>query len=493
MKILALTPQLPYPPMQGTTLRNFYLLRELGQRHEISLLTFFQPGDTLGADSPLHAFCREIRTVPAPPRRGLAQRALTSVISALPDMALRLPSAQFAAALREWLASERFDVIQVEGIEMAAYGLQVRREAASRQGGVRAGLSPSPAPHLGGAGRPPRSQLEAVSRRARLVFDDHNAEYVLQRSAFQSDVRRPARWHAALYSFVQWQKLAHYERQVLRAHDAVAAVSQTDAHALQRIAPGLVVNVVPNGVDTDEFAPTGPRLPFGPAGEAASGDPHPVLGLPPDRPEPGPRAGGLQVAGTAVQTSERVPPSPPTPLPLHGRGGADLVFTGKMDYRPNIDAALWFAEEIMPRVRAQAPASRFIIVGQQPHARLAPLAQRDDVVLTGWVEDVRPYIASAAVYVAPLRMGGGTRLKVLQAMSMARPIVSTTLGCDGLSVQSGREALLADTPEAFAEAVVRLLHDEALCRQLGAQARQLAIAQYDWRRIGPLMEACYAA
>jgi glycosyltransferase involved in cell wall biosynthesis len=90
-------------------------------------------------------------------------------------------------------------------------------------------------------------------------------------------------------------------------------------------------------------------------------------------------------------------------------------------------------------------------------------------------------------------MGGGTRLKVLQAMSMARPIVSTTLGCDGLSVQSGREALLADSPEAFAEAVVRLLHDEALCRQLGAQARQLAIAQYDWRRIGPLMEACYAA
>jgi polysaccharide biosynthesis protein PslH len=381
-------------------------------------------GEALGADSPLYAFCSAIRTVPAPPRRGLALRALTSLVSPLPDMALRLPSAAFAAALRAWLAAEDFDIIQVEGIEMAAYGLQARRAG------------------------------------TRLVFDDHNAEYVLQRSAFQSDARRPSRWHAALYSFVQWQKLARYERHVLWNHDAVAAVSQTDARALQKIAPGLTVHVVPNGVDTEEFAPAGPPQ--------IDGVPDPQA-TPSDRP--------LLSHDTA-----------------EGQGlSADLVFTGKMDYRPNVDAVLWFAAEILPRVRAQVPAARFVIVGQQPHARLAPLAALAGVLLTGWVEDVRPYIAGAAVYVAPLRMGGGTRLKVLQAMSMAKPIVSTTLGCDGLSVQSGREALLADTPDAFAAAVVRLLRDPALGRQLGTQARELAIAQYDWRRIGPLMEACYAA
>jgi len=324
-------------------------------------------------------------------------------------MALRLPSADFAAELRAWLAEEPFDIIQVEGIEMAAYGLQARKDGA----------------------------------RAQLVFDDHNAEYVLQRSAFRSDVRRPARWHAALYSFVQWQKLARYERGVMRAHDAVAAVSQTDARALQLLAPGLAVHVVPNGVDTDEFAP------------ALAG----VLG---------------QVAGAAL-------------------AAADLVFTGKMDYRPNVDAVLWFADEILPRVRAEVPAARFVVVGQQPHARLAPLAAREGVLLTGRVADVKPYIAAAAVYVAPLRMGGGTRLKVLQAMSLAKPIVSTTLGCDGLSIRHGREALLADTPGDFAAAVVRLLREPALGRTLGAQARALAVAQYDWRSIGPRMEACYAA
>ena len=322
-------------------------------------------------------------------------------------MALRLPSAAFAAALRAWLAAEDFDIIQVEGIEMAAYGLQ------ARQAGTR------------------------------LVFDDHNAEYVLQRSAFQSDARRPSRWHAALYSFVQWQKLARYERQVLWNHDAVAAVSQTDARALQQIAPGLIVHVVPNGVDTEEFAP----------------------------------------AGRLLSTWCRTPGDPSDPLssPMirqRTQGPEDLVFTGKMDYRPNIDAVLWFAEAILPRVRAQVPAARFVIVGQQPHARLAPLAARDDVLLTGWVEDVKPYIAGAAVYVAPLRMGGGTRLKVLQAMSMAKPIVSTTLGCDGLSVQSGREALLADTPDAFAAAVVRLLRDPALgaaAGRAGARAGHRAV------------------
>ena len=416
MKILALTPQLPYPPMQGTTLRNFYLLRELARRHELSLLTFVQANEVLNADSPLYAFCRAIRTVPAPPRRGLAQRALTSLTSPLPDMALRLPSANFTEALRAWLAEDDFDIIQVEGIEMASYGLQARK---------------------------------FYGTRARLVFDDHNAEYVLQRSAFQADARRPSRWHAALYSFVQWQKLARYERDVMRAHDAVAAVSQTDAHALQQIAPGLTVHVVPNGVDTAEFAPR------------------------PDR---------MQDSRDVLPTNSQSPNST-----------TDLVFTGKMDYRPNIDAVFWFAGEILPRVRAQVPAARFAIVGQQPHARLAPLAARDGVLLTGWVPDVKPYIAAAAVYVAPLRMGGGTRLKVLQAMSLAKPIVSTSLGCDGLSIQSGREALLADTPDAFAAAVLRLLHDPALGQQLGAQARALAIARYDWRIIGPLMEACYAA
>ena len=226
---------------------------------------------------------------------------------------------------------------------------------------------------------------------------------------------------------------------MLYTHDAVAAVSESDAAALRRLAPDKEIDVVPNGVDTQAYAPSAARA-----------------------------AGDCATAATV-----------------------DLVFTGKMDYRPNVDAALWFADEILPRVRAQVPNARFVVVGQNPHSRLQPLARRAAVWLTGQVDDIRPYVAGACVYVAPLRMGGGTRLKVLQAMAMAKPIVSTTLGCNGIQAQDGREALLADSPQNFAAAVVRLTRDEALRRELGAHARALAVARYDWSHIAPLMEALY--
>ncbi|MBI1800584.1 MAG: glycosyltransferase [Chloroflexi bacterium] len=399
MRLLFLTPQLPYPPMQGTSLRNFYLMRELARRHDVSLLTFLQPGDQWDAASPLHQICRAVRAVPAPPRRSLLARAFAAMASPLPDMALRLSSPDFARALLEWVEREPFDGVQVEGIEMAPYGLMLKRQ------------------------------------RVRLVFDDHNAEYALQHSAFRADARAPLRWHAVLYSLIQWQKLACYERAVLGGHDAIAAVSDADARALAALGPGKPITVVPNGVDTEEYAPQG-----------------------------------------------------------EAKGGAcALVFTGKMDYRPNVDAALWFAEEILPRVRARLRQARFVIVGQQPHARLAALGRRSDVLITGAVPDVRPYIAGAAVYVAPLRMGSGTRLKLLQAMAMAAPVVSTTLGCDGLGVQDGREALLADSASAFADAVIRLAQDPDLRRALAARARQHVVEQVDWQSIAPRLEPLYAA
>ncbi|MBI5880294.1 MAG: glycosyltransferase [Chloroflexi bacterium] len=422
MRILLLTPQLPYPPLQGTTLRNYYILRELSRRHRVSLLSFIQAGDELTPDSPLHGLCETIRTVPAPPPRPLSVRARDSLLAPQPDMALRLASDAMLAAAREMVAGG-FDVIQAEGIEMAGYTMQLKSD------GVR----------------------------ARTVFDDHNAEYVLQRSAYEADRWRPARWHAALYSLVQWAKLAAYERRVLLAHDAAAAVSDVDAAALRQIASAREIVVVPNGVDTDEYAP----------------------GVEPAVP---PRADGVE--------------APTRELPfdtLRARPGESLVFTGKMDYRPNVDAALWFADEIMPLVRAQAPAARFVIVGQQPHARLAALTGRADVTLTGRVDDVKPYIAQAAVYVAPLRMGGGTRFKVLQAMAMAAPIVATTFGASGIGAQDGRELLIADTPRDFAAAVLRLLGDADLRRQIGAHARQLAVERYDWRTIGPLLEQLYVS
>ena len=174
---------------------------------------------------------------------------------------------------------------------------------------------------------------------------------------------------------------------------------------------------------------------------------------------------------------------------------ACLVFTGKMDYRPNVDAVLWFADEVLPLIREAAPDVRLQIVGLNPHPRLERLRALAAVEITGGVPDTRPYIHHAAVYIIPMRIGGGTRFKALEAMACGQAIVSTRLGIEGIPVTDGQELLLADTPAGFAAAVLRLIGDlqgdRALRRRLGAAARSFVTAHYGWEQIVPKLEAVY--
>jgi sugar transferase (PEP-CTERM/EpsH1 system associated) len=398
-KFLFLTPDLPYPPHQGAAIRTLNLIKNLAPRHEIHLLSFNQARDASGRIEPLADYCASITTVPSP-HRSTARRAMSVLFSPSPDMALRLPSPEFSDALRISLSRERFDFAQVEAIEMVQYGLAVKDMS--------------------------------VYPRPMVVFDDINAEYLLQKRAFETDARQPSRWLAALYSYIQWRKLQRYEAHACRQLDRVIVVSEADAKALQSLVPALQCAVVPNGVDTDLFCPR----------EAGDSD-------------------------------------------------TKLVFTGKMDFRPNVDAVLWFTREVLPLIRQEVPQASLMVVGRNPHARLQHLQGSPDVVLTGYVDDVRPYVGEAAVYVVPIRVGGGTRLKLLEAMSMSKAIVSTSLGCEGIGVHSDRELVIADDPASFAGAVVALMRDRERRSELGVSARQLAVAQHDWRHIAPLLEQVY--
>jgi polysaccharide biosynthesis protein PslH len=162
-----------------------------------------------------------------------------------------------------------------------------------------------------------------------------------------------------------------------------------------------------------------------------------------------------------------------------------------MDFRPNVDAVLWFAREVLPLVRQTLPDAHFVIVGQRPHARLKGLRAEPSITITGAVEDTRPYIAAAAAYVIPLRMGGGTRLKLLEAMSMAAPIVSTTLGAEGFPITHGRELWLADDPTSFARSIVDLIQHPERGQALGRAARSFVVERYDWQQIVPKFEEAY--
>lgn len=419
MNILFLTPQLPYPPQKGTALRNWGLIAGLTPRHQVSLLSFLAPGQNPQPAPPLAAACVRVETVPQPTRT-LRHRLHDLVTTRQPDMALRLASEPYTRRLADWLAREPFDVVHVEGIELAPY-LDVIE------------ASP-PLPHQDWGGL--RGGGRAGGSRPLVIFDDHNCEYLLQQRTFLTDLRTPARWPGAVYSFVQWLRLRRYEAQACHRADRVLAVSEADAAALCKLVPGLDIAVVPNGIDTQVYQPETPNF--------------------------------------------------QSPVPT-------MVFTGTMDFRPNVDAVLWFARKVLPLIRRDVPQAHFVVVGQRPHRRLHKLRTHPAVTLTGWVEDVRPYVAPAAVYVAPLRMGGGTRLKLLEAMAMAKPVVATRLGAEGYPVTHGRELLLADTPTDFAAAVVALLRAPERWAELGQAARAFVEQQYDWRVIVPRVEAVYDA
>lgn len=400
MKILFLTPQVPYPPQKGTALRNWGLISGLAARHEVAVLSFLDPGQSAELSHELTATCRV--EIVEPPVRTVRERLRDMLLTRKPDMALRLASHTYTERLADWLAREPFDVVHVEGIEMAPY-LDI---------------------------------IEAAQSRPLIVFDDHNCEYLLQQRVFLTDLRIPSRWPGAAYSFVQWRRLRRYEARVCRRADRVVAVSPADAAALLRLVRGLDVETVPNGIDTRVYRPV-------------------------------------------------------TPTTRTDGASSMLIFTGTMDFRPNVDAVLWFAREVLPLVCRIVPDAHLVVVGQRPHRRLGVLQSDPAVTLTGWVEDSRSHIARAAVYVAPLRMGGGTRFKLLEAMAMGKPVIATRLGAEGFPVRHGSELLLADTPVDFAATVAALLKAPEWQEELGQAARAFVEQWYDWRVIIPRLEEVY--
>jgi glycosyltransferase involved in cell wall biosynthesis len=168
-----------------------------------------------------------------------------------------------------------------------------------------------------------------------------------------------------------------------------------------------------------------------------------------------------------------------------------LVFVGTMNYRPNADAVIYLASQILPEIWKTRPQVTLTVVGQTPPEEVQRLAG-PRITITGWVDDVRPYIDRAAVVVTPVRIGSGTRLKVLEALAMGKALVSTPLGCEGIAVEDGEHVLLADNPVELAQRVVRLLDDPALAIRLGMQGRALVERSYGWRAVVDDLDALHS-
>jgi sugar transferase (PEP-CTERM/EpsH1 system associated) len=271
--------------------------------------------------------------------------------------------------------------------------------------------------------------VEATAGRPATILFTHNVEAEIWRRHAETAANPASRALLAQ----QWRRMLRFESAAIRRFDLVLAVSDADGRTFDRLYPGALkapVHVVQTGVDTAYYTP--------------------------------------------VDT----PPEP-----------AHLVFTGSMDWLPNEDGMTYFCREILPRIRRSEPGATVSIIGRSPTPAVKRLSEISGVEVTGRVHDVRPYVARGAVSIVPLRIGGGTRLKIFEAMSMAKAVVSTTVGAEGLPVTAGRNIVIADEPARFAQAVVHMIRDEAARRTVEAAARRLVVEKYDWSGVTSDFEA----
>jgi polysaccharide biosynthesis protein PslH len=262
-----------------------------------------------------------------------------------------------------------------------------------------------------------------------LVVDSHEIAHDLARQ-FASAGGNVGR---RLYAGANWRKLRREELGIYRDADGVYLCSTADQQRLLNVAPGVCTAVIPNAADVEYYQPRATD-----------------------------------------------PPS----------DGRTVVYFGLLSTVPNIDGVLHFVQDIWPRIAETHPGARCKIIGGRPPPSLRALAG-PRIELTGFVSDLRPHLAAAATVVVPLRLGGGTRLKIVEAMAMGKAIVSTALGAEGIEAVPGRDILVEDQPAAFAGAVNRLLADPDAAARIGRSARQLAVERYGWSEAARALEGFY--
>jgi glycosyltransferase involved in cell wall biosynthesis len=275
--------------------------------------------------------------------------------------------------------------------------------------------------------RLPRVSPRQGIRSPQFVLDEHNIEYEIVKRTAESEGSFARR----TYSSLNWRKVKREELDAWHRFDGVALTSARDELMLKNESPTTRTIVIPNAVDLDAFRPN----------------------------------------QTTIE--------PKT-----------LLFLGALDYHPNIDGMAFFLDEIWPKVVKSAPDAKLIVVGRNAPASL--LARKNDSIdFTGYVDDPRVYLDRAAAVIVPLRIGGGTRFKIVEAMAKGKAIVSTRIGAEGLDTKHEQHLLLADDPVSFADSVCRVINDDALAARLGQSARDFAEARYGWNAAVAKLEAFY--
>jgi polysaccharide biosynthesis protein PslH len=395
VKVAFVTARMPYPPNIGGRIRTFHLLKEVSKAHQVTLITALEGQDDERALANIqeHIPGMTVRVVNVPSRTAPFRRlvrAARSPIDPLPYTWAGYRHPRFTTNLLSALRGNYYDFVHCDHVQVAY-------------------------PLLG---------LETPPR----LINAHNVESLLIRRLAEQELRR---WRKAL---ITWQayKTLQAEVRTYRSFHRCAAVSEVDRAHIEKMAPGLPISIVPNGVDVDWFEP-----------RSGTSDPH------------------------------------------------LMVFTGAMDWLPNIDSVSFFVKEVFPRIKKSVPRAQLRVVGRHPSESLLRRLAGDGIRFTGTVDDVRPHLAQARLVVVPLRIGAGTRLKILEAWAMGKAVLSTSIGAEGLPAVDGENIAIADTAESLAERAVALLDDAKAVARLGAVGRCIAEERFAWRRVAAALLRAY--
>ena len=391
MKILFLSPTLPYPLIDGGRIRVFNLLKQIALKNDVSILAL-ETQDTdkesiikiqeLGVNVHLVENDTTLPTVSI-------NTLLSSLINKQPITVTRYNILAYKQKFRELLDTHTYDVVHYEMLHTAQFHVETDLPS---------------------------------------ILSLQNVDSAIW-GRLQQETMNP------FYKFAYWTQFRafkRYEKALSPMFDVVTCTSDIDAAVYHQYCSENRVVVIPNGVDVSHFSP--------------------------------------------ATTSQAL---------------AHLIYIGSMDWFPNEDAVTFFAEDILPIIRKSVPDVRFTIVGGNPSERVQRFANEEGIEVTGRVPEIKPYFAEATIFVVPLRIGSGTRLKILEALSMGKAVVSTTVGAEGLSLQNHEEIIIADEPTSFAEEVVRLLTIPSLRKEIGENGRKRVEQDYDWRNIGEKLVGIY--
>jgi len=391
MKILLLTPFIPYPPKAANKVRAFSWLRYLSRKYEISLVSFIEREEQKEYLNELGNYCAQILTVIRKPKSGFLYRPINLFQRFPYFMVEHFKSIDMQETIRRLLQKNKFDLVHVSTLAMAQYAGDIKGTA---------------------------KILDAI--------DCHTRNY-LQQWQFPTGLKN------RILSFIDWFKMRGYELKTHSKFNKTILANPMDKEFMLRLCPRLNIEVIPYGVDLEYFSPQ--------------------------------------------QKEEEFP---------------SLIFTGLMGYPPNNDAMVNFCSRTLPLIEEEYAGIKLYIVGGNVSLKLKKIAGiKKNIILTDFQEDIRPFMSKATIFICPLRLGTGVKTKVLEAMAMAKSIVSSSISVEGINAVSEKDILIADRPEEFANAVIRLLKNKDLRDNLGMSARKAVENAHHWQTLAIELDKAY--